>query len=328
MARKNVFEGLSPAPPTEPASPRPRAEGQTPEIFQQAGPIAAIRNDLRNLNARSVQEIEPELIEDTGFKDRLGEIDDDLADLRQSISEHGQQVPILLRPHPSLSGRYQVVYGRRRLAAIRSLGLRVKALIRTLTNEEAVLAQGQENNLRKDPSFIEKTLFAGDLEEAGYSAKVIQDALNVGRSHTSHMRKVREALPRDVIERIGPAPAVGWKRWYDMANVVLTHRLDARTIHAEEFPADANSDTRFTLWLAALEKAIRRPKATRKPERPVRSAIRAGEIPIGELLSGNGRVTFRTDAVAGQFAAWLERDGGAAFRALYERYLEDTREAD
>jgi ParB family chromosome partitioning protein len=198
MARKNMFEGITPAsrPEEDAKAPLPRPTAKMPEVFQSAGPIAAIRNDLRSVGSRSVQDIDPELIEDTGLKDRIGAQDDDIADLRESISKHGQQVPILLRPHPKLSGRYQVVYGRRRLAAIRGLGTPVKALIRTLSDEEAVLAQGQENNLRKDPSFIEKALFAGDLEEAGYDARVVQDALNVNRSHTSHMRKVRDAFPR------------------------------------------------------------------------------------------------------------------------------------
>jgi ParB family transcriptional regulator, chromosome partitioning protein len=170
MARKNMFEGIAPAQRPEDAEipALPRSAAKMPEVFQSAGPIAAIRNDLRSLSSRSVQEIDPEMIEDTGLKDRLSSLDDDVAELRDSIAKHGQQVPILLRPHPTLSGRYQVVYGRRRLAAIRALRTPVKALIRTLSDEEAVLAQGQENSLRKDPSFIEKALFAGDLEEAGY----------------------------------------------------------------------------------------------------------------------------------------------------------------
>lgn len=90
-----------------------------------------------------------------------------------------------------------------------------------------MLAQGQENNLRKDPSFIQKAIFAGDLEEAGYEARIIQDALNVNRSHTSHMRKVREASPREVIERIGAAPSIGWKRWYELASRLLDSKIEA-----------------------------------------------------------------------------------------------------
>ena len=146
-----VFRGIRyAAPPVGDlrfAPPVAAAVAETPVDATVSGPI-------------SIQDIDPDLIEDTGLKDRLGISEEDVAELRDSIARHGQQVPILLRPHPTLSGRYQVVYGRRRLAAIRGLGTPVKALIRTLSDEEAVLAQGQENNLRKDPSFIEKALFA------------------------------------------------------------------------------------------------------------------------------------------------------------------------
>ena len=308
MARKNMFEGISPA-------PRPDTPQRVPEVFQSAGPIAAIRNDLRSMGARSVQEIDPGLIEDTGLRDRLGLADDDLAELRESIARHGQQVPILLRPHPKLSGRYQVVYGRRRLAAIRGLGTPVKALIRTLSDEEAVLAQGQENNLRKDPSFIEKALFAGELEEAGYDAHIVQDALNVNRSHTSHMRKVREAFPRAVIERIGAAPSVGWKRWYDLASRLLELGLAAAEIHPEPFAPHLTSDQRFEAWSRAFEAALALPK----PE--ARRAVVQGPEgeKIGTLVMKEGKLSFQ--AGGPEFAAWLEANAEAVFQRLYAEFL-------
>lgn len=314
MARKNMFEGITPAPRAE--EPAPRATPRMPEVFQHAGPIAAIRNDLRSVGARSIQDIDPDLIEDTGLKDRLGIPDADLAELRDSIARHGQQVPILLRPHPTLSGRYQVVYGRRRLAAIRGLGTPVKALIRTLSDEEAVLAQGQENNLRKDPSFIEKALFAGELEEAGYDARVVQDALNVNRSHTSHMRKVREAFPREVIERIGAAPSIGWKRWYDLASKVLEARVDPRAVHPAPFPADLTSDQRFEAWVKAMEGSA----ARKTPEaRPARVSVKASDgTKIGVVAVRDGKLSLQADEAA--FATWLGDNAETLFRRLHEEF--------
>lgn len=318
MARKNMFEGITPAPrpetPAAEAPPRP-ATPRMPEVFQSAGPIAAIRNDLRSLGSRSVQEIDPELIEDTGLKDRLGDLDEDIADLRASIAGHGQQVPILLRPHPALSGRYQVVYGRRRLAAIRGLGIPVKALIRTLSDEEAVLAQGQENNLRKDPSFIEKALFAGDLEEAGYDARVVQEALNVNRSHTSHMRKVREAFPREVLERIGAAPSIGWKRWYELALRLLEQQIDPRGIHPAPFATGTTSDQRFAAWVAALPAS--RPVRPPAPGLVVQDSAGAD---LGEVSLQKGRLSFRATARNAAFADWLHANAGAVFARLHDEF--------
>lgn len=314
MARKNMFEGITPAP--RPEEPKARM----PEVFQSAGPIAAIRNDLRSMGARSVQDIDPGLIEDTGLKDRLGIPDEDVADLRASIQAHGQQVPILLRPHPALSGRYQVVYGRRRLAALRGLGLPVKALIRTLSDEEAVLAQGQENNLRKDPSFIEKALFAGELEEAGYEARIVQDALNVNRSHTSHMRKVREAFPRAVIERIGAAPSVGWKRWYDLASRILDQGIDASRVHAEGFAEGLTSDQRFEAWAKAMEGAL---PPSERPQGSRVTVKAADGSRIGQVSTREGKVTLQAHSAA--FAEWIESHAEDILRRLHDEYLADNR---
>lgn len=323
MARKNMFEGISPAQRPEAAdiSAQPRTTAKMPEVFQSGGPIAAIRNDLRSLSSRSVQEIDPETIEDTGLKDRLGSLDDDVAELRDSIARHGQQVPILLRPHPTLSGRYQVVYGRRRLAAIRALRTPVKALIRTLSDEEAVLAQGQENNLRKDPSFIEKALFAGDLEEAGYDARVVQDALNVNRSHTSHMRKVREAFPREVIERIGAAPSVGWKRWYELASRILEEKIDAAAVHPAPFPAGLTSDQRFDAWSKSTVKPGKN-STTRKVRQAQPMPIKAqdGSV-IGTIALHKNTLSFQAVSRDNPFTAWLHGNAETVFRRLHEEFL-------
>lgn len=323
MARKNMFEGISPAQrPGEAAMPtQPRSAPKMPEVFQSAGPIAAIRNDLRSLSSRSIQEIDPEMIEDTGLKDRLGSLDDDVAELRESIAKHGQQVPILLRPHPTLSGRYQVVYGRRRLAAIRALRTPVKALIRTLSDEEAVLAQGQENNLRKDPSFIEKALFAGDLEDAGYDARIVQDALNVNRSHTSHMRKVREAFPREVIERIGAAPSIGWKRWYELASHVLDEKIDANFVHPAPFLPGLTSDQRFDAWSKMAMNSGKTSK-TRKVQQAQPMLVKAqdGSV-IGTIALQKDKLSFQAASKGDPFTAWLHGNAETVFPRLHEEFL-------
>ena len=323
MARKNIFEGISPASrPDDAALPlQPRVTAKMPEVFQSSGPIAAIRNDLRNMGSRSIQEIDPEVIEDTGLKDRLGNLDDDVAELRESIAKHGQQVPILLRPHPTLSGRYQVVYGRRRLAALRGLGTPVKALVRTLSDEEAVLAQGQENNLRKDPSFIEKALFAGDLEDAGYDARIVQDALNVNRSHTSHMRKVREAFPRDVIERIGAAPSIGWKRWYDLASRVLEGKVDAGSVHPAPFSPGLTSDQRFDAWSKSLL-AIGTKNPIRNDPTKASTVVKAkdGSV-LGTIALEKRKLSFQAEGEGARFTEWLLENANTLFPQLHDEFL-------
>ncbi|MFP3581837.1 ParB/RepB/Spo0J family partition protein, partial [Arthrobacter sp. SIMBA_036] len=84
---------------------------------------------------------------------------------------------VLLRPHPEAKSRYQVAYGHRRLAATRKLGIKVRAVIRELTDEQLVVSQGQENSARTNLSFIERALFAARLEERGFGRDVIMASL-------------------------------------------------------------------------------------------------------------------------------------------------------
>ncbi|RUW60107.1 ParB N-terminal domain-containing protein, partial [Mesorhizobium sp. M4B.F.Ca.ET.049.02.1.2] len=65
-----------------------------------------------------VVELDPELIDGSFVRDRLdGEVSA-TDDIVRSIEENGQEVPILVRQHPDLEGRYQVAYGHRRLRAV------------------------------------------------------------------------------------------------------------------------------------------------------------------------------------------------------------------
>uniref|UniRef100_UPI001D0E2864 ParB/RepB/Spo0J family partition protein n=1 Tax=Klebsiella pneumoniae TaxID=573 RepID=UPI001D0E2864 len=77
-------------------------------------------------------------------------------------------MPILVRPHPTIDGRYQVAYGHRRLVAVRQLGFKVKAVIRELSDDQLVVSQGQENNARTNLSYIERALFASRLEDRSF----------------------------------------------------------------------------------------------------------------------------------------------------------------
>ncbi len=132
----------------------------------------------RVANGRVAVDIEPTLVDPSPFADRFEEQDEAAFQaLKASIVERGQEIPILVREHPSQPGRYQSAYGHRRLRAVRDLGLLVKAYVRSLTDEELILAQGIENSAREDLSFIERAMFALKLEDAGFQRAVIQTAL-------------------------------------------------------------------------------------------------------------------------------------------------------
>ena len=117
--------------------------------------------------------------------DRLiAEIDPNFDALVESMRASGQQVPILVRPHPRLRGVTRSPTAIAGCAPPPVLGLPVKAIVRPLTDGELVVAQGKENLDRHDLSYIEKALFARRLEDQGFERSVIMAALSTDKARS------------------------------------------------------------------------------------------------------------------------------------------------
>lgn len=241
MARRNLFQPPAPPEPNSDAA----SKDQKPR-FPNTGAMSGVRSTLKDLSSNAVRDLSVDVIEEAGPKDRLNFSDADVATLAESIRQHGQQVPIMVRPIADKPGHYQIVYGRRRLRALQTLGIPAKALVRSLSDEEAILAQGQENSQRLDPSFVEKALFAAELMANGYEQPVILDALAIDKPMLSRMTKVARAIPESVIKAIGSAHGVGRRRWEDLADRARDAKIDlASLIQALPLDEILNSDDRF-----------------------------------------------------------------------------------
>ena len=166
-----------------------------------------------------------------GLRDRLVLEDSSIDELAESICKHGQQVPIMVRPSAQ-PDRYRIIYGRRRLAAIRKGRGTVKALFEPWTMTHLLIAQGQ-NNLRLDPSFIE-SLFLSKRCRIRYKPGVIQD-VGLTRQGVSNHRVVIEQLPDGLVQLIGPAHGIGRRQWGDLA--ALSVKVDLVDIAKEALAA-------------------------------------------------------------------------------------------
>src|SRR5690606_3038745 len=61
-------------------------------------------------------ELDPQLVDPSPFADRFSEQHAaSFEALKLSIEERGQEIPILVREHPDVPGRYQSAYGHRRV---------------------------------------------------------------------------------------------------------------------------------------------------------------------------------------------------------------------
>ncbi|QPB24534.1 plasmid partitioning protein RepB [Rhizobium sp. 007] len=264
MARKHLLSDL--AGPKSSAADLSPEESVTPQ-YAPRGAIGAVSRSIELLKSQSLMELDPDLIDAPSVIDRLDEDGEQFEEFARNIRENGQQVPILVRPHPSIEGRYQVAYGRRRLRAVKQAGLKIKAAVRTLTDDELVLAQGQENSARQDLSFIERALYAAELEASGVQRSVIMAALAVDKSNLSRLIQAATQLPADVIRSIGAAPKTGRDRWVELAT-----RLgkDGAVDKAREVLSDSTikalpSDERFAgVFEALAPKKPRKEKAQAK----------------------------------------------------------------
>lgn len=244
MARKDLLKGLIDG--NAPSSASTSAD--KPRYTK--GAIGVVSRSIADLKARAVIELTADQIDPGGLTDRL-EIDPaaDLS-LQLSIQEHGQQVPVLVRPHPTIEDRFQIVYGRRRVAALRALNLPIKALVRDLDDRSMVLAQGQENTARRDLSFIEKVNFARQMNDAGYDRKSIGDALSIDKTLISRMLTVADKIPLPVIEAIGAAPSVGRDRWLALAEACT--KFGGSILDLLSDLSEPTSDQRFEALHARL----------------------------------------------------------------------------
>jgi ParB family transcriptional regulator, chromosome partitioning protein len=266
VARKNLLIGLtgSQLPAGNSSEDAPEIQPQAPYlgVMGTRGAIGAVTRSIEQLKAHSVVDVSPDLIEASFVSDRLNTSEEHHRELVASIREHGQQVPILIRPHPEKDGRYQIAYGRRRLLAVAELGRAVKAIVKPLTDEQLVVAQGQENSARKDLTFIEKALFAAKLEQGRFSRETIMAAMSVDKTGLSRLISAAVKIPHDVIEAIGSAPAVGRDRWIDLSTHLERPGVlaKARVIIAADTFVGLDSDARFNRVFASV--ALQSVKAT------------------------------------------------------------------
>lgn len=247
-----------------------------PERQMTTAPTKALQTSFSNLEEQNlrlkaelekaqVHELDPAKVYPSLVQDRFEWSDDDpdFQSLVASIESDGQHLPILVRPHPSDAGSYQIAYGLRRNRACSFLKRKVWAYVQELSDEELILAQGLENNERRNLSFIEQAVYARSLVRGGYSRKLICRALGVqGENNVSTMSAIAEQIPAAIVHLIGSCPKIGRTRWLSLAD------LFAKTGKSAEIEAaicglpgtsvwdGADTNRRFDLALRTAQVAV------------------------------------------------------------------------
>lgn len=261
MARKNPFaklmnETLMGDPLTSAGVAHDyTVKGASRSIISTIDELAARADQL--LQGQTVVELDPDVIDASFVQDRIDEEGDEFEALVAAIRERGQDSPILVRPHPVSSGRYMVVFGHRRLNAMRLLGRKVRAVVKALDDRDHVIAQGQENSARSDLSFIEKALFAKKLVALNYDSdnKTVLLALSIDRATLSKMLSVSN-IPADILDVVGGAKAPGRDRWYELRQLLeVPKNIERLRIELGSVDLDGlDSDARFNLVFDLLKR--------------------------------------------------------------------------
>ena len=322
MARKSLQDLSGIAKTIANSSPQPKDRTTKPT----APALGALQGSLS-----AIRELDPSLIDDWGPKDRLdgftavnSEDDGDgFETLRSSIKDDGQQVPILVR-RAGTEGRFEIIYGRRRLQACRELGLKVRANVQDLDDATALLAKGLENAARRNLSFYEKARFAAVIRAAGHDTKTIRQVLSLSASGLSHLTKVTDNIPNDVGDQIGAAPKSGRPKWTALAEAFASKKVNAASSFAilSKLNAELSSDDRLEQLMREITQRGARPSEGRE----------ATPVPGVTIKSGRGSIAMSIKR-AGEnaaFAEWLDRELEGIIKKSYQEFTavnpaDDTR---
>ena len=322
MARKSLQDLSGIAKTIANSSPEPKdrtTKTTAPALGALQGSLSAIR------------ELDPALIDDWGPKDRLdgftavnSEDDGDgFETLKSSIKDGGQQVPILVR-RAGTEGRFEIIYGRRRLRACRDLGLKVRANVQDLDDATALLAKGLENAARRNLSFYEKARFAAVIQAAGHNTKTVRQVLSLSASGLSHLTKVTDNIPDDVGDQIGAAPKSGRPKWTALAEAFASKKVNASSSFAilSKLSAELSSDDRLEQLLREITRRGARPSEGREATPVPGVTIKSGRATIAMSIKRAGENA--------AFAEWLDRELEDIIKKSYQEFTavnpaDDTR---
>lgn len=124
----------------------------------------AAKRDILNENGTSktiayqYTEIDPSSCTPWKYANRLIVNEITCHDLIESMKLIGQKIPIIVRKKENSNTQYELICGARRLFACSALKIKVKAVIATLSDKEALLVMDAENREREDISPYERAL--------------------------------------------------------------------------------------------------------------------------------------------------------------------------
>ena len=238
--------------------------------------------------AAGLEQLQLDLIDPSPFQPRRDFPEDSLAELADSIRASGIVQPILVRRNALAEGRFQLVVGERRWRAARLAGLEaVPAVVRDLTDEDALELALTENLLRKDLNPLEVAhAYQALLEKFHLSHEQVAERMGINRSSvTNTLRLLR--LPPVIQEMISKDEIT-----YGHARALLSLDSEAAQLQLASRIAQQGLSVRQTESMVALRGA-KPPARKTAPQQPSDPNIRAAALELERTLGT--RVKIRGD---------------------------------
>ena len=134
------------------------------------------------------------LIDPNPFQTRRVFDDEKIEELAASIQAVGLLNRILVRPHPDIPGRFQLVHGERRLRACKRLGWEtIPAIIRDLSDAQMAEINLVENLQREDLNPIEEAEgFQMLIDRFGFTRTTLAERVGKSRPYVSNSLRLLE----------------------------------------------------------------------------------------------------------------------------------------
>jgi ParB family chromosome partitioning protein len=144
-----------------------------------------------------------DLLDPNPFQPRMNFDEEMLQDLAESIRTQGVLQPILVRPHPEVAARYQIIAGERRWRAAGMSGLHeIPVICRELSDVESAAAALIENLQRENLNPIEEAEgYQRLIQNFGLTHEALGTAVSKSRAHVGNIVRLL-TLPDTVRDEV------------------------------------------------------------------------------------------------------------------------------
>lgn len=134
--------------------------------------------------------LDPNVCIPWNYSDRQDNEFGDLKALANSMAQHGQQEPVLVRPTERNGHQYEVIFGNRRWRAAKLANLKLQAIVKPMDDQTAALSQKEENENRQDLS---------DYSRALNYQKLLAESIFISEAQMSDFFKINRQTMNDIM---------------------------------------------------------------------------------------------------------------------------------